>query len=381
MITRLVSLAAVAVGAAWASTQTAPVLRGTIDLTIGGEDANPPYSFGNVSGLALGTDGRIYVADSQDEQIRVYSDAGKFLFAIGRKGSGPGDFAGLAVIGFAPDGSLWAREEANFRYQSFTITEREARPRGTVRMLHPSSGSRDPLVFDAASNIVEISGVNLLGVSPYRIVRSTLGSDGKVIRADTTPEPSKDSIGVHLIQYERPDAQGNRVSGTMYFYEPFASVPLVAHSATGEMARAVSSRYSVLWTTPAGQRKHLFQRDVVGPEPTPKERAFAQQRLDMQIARAKTQQATLPTFRFPARKPPLEGMHFSVEGELWIERTVKQGDPWQADIFDRTGRLAAIAEWSAAQLPSSNSAIRGRTVLTIARDSNDVQRVVRMRFR
>jgi hypothetical protein len=377
---RLAVIAAIPI-LALTALQTPPRLRGAVDLTIGGEDADPPYSFGNVSSLALGADGRIYVADSQDEQIRVYSDAGKFLFAIGRKGSGPGEFSGLASIAFAPDGSLWAREEVNFRYQSFTVSDREAKFRGTVRMLQPSRGAQTPLIFDMASNIIEVGHVNLPNVSPYRIVRSTIGSDSRVIRADTIQEPPADSLGVHLVRFERPDANGDKVSGTMYFYEPFPAVPLIVHAANGEMARAVSSSYAVLWTTLGGQRKYLLRRDVIGPEPSKVERDFSQQRHQSQVARAKTVQATLPTFRTPTRKPPVEALYFSAEGELWVERSVTLGQNHEADIYDRTGRFVAIAEWDGLPFPTSSSAIRGRTVITIARDSNDVQRVVRLRFK
>jgi hypothetical protein len=361
--------------------QTPPRLRGTADLTIGGEDADPPYSFGKISSLALGADGRIYVADSQDEQIRVYSDAGKFLFAIGRKGGGPGEFAGLASIAFSPDGSLWVRDEGNGRYQSFTIAERDARYKGTLRMLHPSFDFHAPLVFDASGKLIEIGRVNEPNASPYRIVRTTLGPDSRVVRADTIKEPPADSLGVHLIRFERTNDQKEKVWVTRYFYEPFPALPVVAHGPNGEIARGVSSRYSVLWSSLQGQRLHFLQREMVPPEPTASERASAQKNLDSQREWAKTVQASLPDFRFPSRKPILTQMQFSNDGELWIERSAASGQPHEADMYDRRGQLVAIAEWTGQSMPTFLRAIRGRTMITVATDSNEVERVVRMRFK
>src|SRR5688572_9604974 len=79
--------------------QTPPRLRGAIDLTIGGGDnAAREYTFGRITGVTVGPDGRIYVADGLDQQIRAYGSDGKYLFSIGAKGAGPGEFDGLAAI-------------------------------------------------------------------------------------------------------------------------------------------------------------------------------------------------------------------------------------------------------------------------------------------
>jgi hypothetical protein len=126
---------------------------------------------------------------------------------------------------------------------------------------------------------------------------------------------------------------------------------------------------------------HQVQRDVVAPVPTAKERAAAQENLDDQVKWAKEVQASLPNYRIPARKQVLSRMQFSADGELWIEREVTAGQPHEADIYDRRGQFVAIAEWTGLSMPNFLTTMRGRTLLTVARDSNDVQRVVRLRFK
>jgi hypothetical protein len=357
--------------------QTPPRLRATIDLTIGGGDT-PESSFGRVGSTLLGDDGRIYVADAQDQHIRVYSDAGRHLFTIGRRGSGPGEFTGVAAMEFAPDGALWVRDEGgNMRYQSFTVSATEARYRSTVRMLNHHADARQPLVFDARGNPVEIGRVSGQNASPYRVVRSTLDANARVVVADTTIEPPEDSLGVRLV----PFSVGDSVRGMRYFYAPFGALPLVAHARSGEMARAVSSNYSVSWDMLDGRRLRVLRQSATGPEPTAAERRDAQEQQQSQREWAQRFRASVPDFRMPDRKPVLEALKFSRDGELWVARTPAAGRPREADVYDRNGRHVAIAEWSGFRLLDYWGSIVGRTAIAVTRDSLGEERVVRLRFR
>jgi hypothetical protein len=357
--------------------QVPPRIHGTIDLTIGGrDDAAEEYSFGRISGLAMGRDGRIYVADAQDQQIRVYSAEGRFLFRIGRKGSGPGEFTGLAAIAFGPDDLLWARDEGNFRYEAFTVAATSSVFRRTVRMHTNSREGRAPIVFDAKGNVVEIGGVNARDASPFRTVRTTLDSTGKVVAADTTREPPDDSLGVRVVLIKLDSLSFAK----RYVWQPFGPQPVVAYAPNGEMALAVSSRYAVSWTTLDGRRLHLLQRTITGPSLTAQEHALGERLLADRIARAKLARADIP-FGVPDRKPPLEAMQFSTDGELWIERTVALGQLRESDIYDRSGRLVATAEWPAAFSSTVSTPITGRVALGVARDSLDLERVIRVRFK
>ena len=68
----------------------APVLRGTVELSIGSE-VDEPYLFANVMGIDVDRSGRIVVADLGQKSVRMYDATGKFLFMIGRSGAGPGE--------------------------------------------------------------------------------------------------------------------------------------------------------------------------------------------------------------------------------------------------------------------------------------------------
>ena len=66
--------------------------RGEVDLSIGKIEGERPYLFDDVRAVAMDLFGRIYVADSGADEIRVFSDAGEYLFRLGGRGSGPGEF-------------------------------------------------------------------------------------------------------------------------------------------------------------------------------------------------------------------------------------------------------------------------------------------------
>jgi uncharacterized protein (TIGR03663 family) len=70
--------------------------------------------------VAVGNDGRIYVADSGNHQIQVFDQDGRFLTSWGEFGSGPGQFNepwGLAVS----DEHLYVADTWNHRIQRFTL--------------------------------------------------------------------------------------------------------------------------------------------------------------------------------------------------------------------------------------------------------------------
>src|SRR5215207_8190382 len=77
---------------------------GVVDLTLGGADvASDEFLFQTVSGIAFDSAGRIIVTDLGENSVRIYSSSGAYLYKVGRKGAGPGEFQGAIGATFAPD--------------------------------------------------------------------------------------------------------------------------------------------------------------------------------------------------------------------------------------------------------------------------------------
>lgn len=73
-----------------------------VELRIGSLD-DAEQSLTRVDGVVIGPDGRLYIAQPEDANIRVYDDTGTLVTTIGRSGEGPGEFGYMLGIGFDRD--------------------------------------------------------------------------------------------------------------------------------------------------------------------------------------------------------------------------------------------------------------------------------------
>ena len=54
--------------------------------------------FGEISDLAVGSDGTIFILDAMSQQVTAFSRDGAHLTSIGRPGKGPGEFTGARAL-------------------------------------------------------------------------------------------------------------------------------------------------------------------------------------------------------------------------------------------------------------------------------------------
>ncbi len=75
----------------------------------------------NRSGLALDSDGNIYVSDPQLNHVQVFSHDGQSLYTFGETGTGIGQFNGISGIWVDSGHCLYATDSGNKRVQLFQI--------------------------------------------------------------------------------------------------------------------------------------------------------------------------------------------------------------------------------------------------------------------
>jgi hypothetical protein len=66
------------------------------DLLIGTAEGVAELQFGQIVGIDVGEDGRIYVMDQQAHEVRVFEADGRFVRRMGKAGSGPGELSQAA---------------------------------------------------------------------------------------------------------------------------------------------------------------------------------------------------------------------------------------------------------------------------------------------
>jgi len=88
------------------------------------------------AGLAFDKDDNLYLVDSYNHRVQVFTRDGQFQFAWGSEGSGPGEFSYPWGIEIDHNGDVYVADWRNDRIQKFA-------PDGTFLMQFGSSGDGD----------------------------------------------------------------------------------------------------------------------------------------------------------------------------------------------------------------------------------------------
>ena len=72
--------------------------------------------------IAVSKAGLVYVADSDNHRVQVFTAAGKFVRKWGSEGGGNGQFEIAEDVEIAPDGTVWVADQQNSRIQGFSAT-------------------------------------------------------------------------------------------------------------------------------------------------------------------------------------------------------------------------------------------------------------------
>lgn len=284
-------------------------------------------------------------------------------------------FSDVRGLAFDAKGRLWVREFDNKRFSVFSLGPTRATFLWSVRGVTNPIGSSTATTWDVAWRVIDIASTFNPATRAFGAVREIIDSAGKVVSIDTLAEPPSDSLAQKSVTKLGPD--GTSI-GTSTFNQPFGPMSLRAISPRGDLARGISSRYAISWEDIHGRRIALVARDGEGPPLSAKEKASADGILESISKNTRISRSALP-FRIPERKPPVAAIGFDLDGRLWVRRSVVQGQPNVADVYDRTGKCVAIMEWPA-NVSLGMWTVAGTTGVAIARDSLDTPTIVRLRF-
>lgn len=359
-----------------------PLRIGIPDLTIGGEDASgDQYIFQTVSGLAFDANGRLVVTDLKENAIRVYQPSGVFAFQVGRKGAGPGEYVNPIGAAFSADGLLWTQDEANQRFNSYSLGAAAAANKSTMHYDFQRAGYRfQPIAFDGSGRLIALGSFRDEATGERHPGRFTIDRTGRVVRADTIAEPPGDSLSDRAITSKRGEGAGAIVVTS--FYSPiYGPAFLFVQSPNGSTARTITSRYDIAWRGPDGKLLRTIRKEVQGPVLSARERKLEQERIDNFVQRAKASTAQVPGV--PDRKVPIGRIAFDQLGRLWVERFVADGTPREADLYDASGTQIAVMRWprDVTILDFGLVAAQATRVLGVGTDSLGTERVVRLTFK
>ena len=267
-------------------------------------------ALGYVTSVTVDGDGRIYVADQQANEIRVFSPGGECVRTFGRSGEGPGEFGWLAGIAWQPPGHLWAFDAMRHRFTVFdslgTVSATHRLQLGRTdllpRRLWVDNGGHLHFWFHGFGNIVKYA------------TGPGLDSLARVSEPTIPPDPR--------MSYTREVGTGDyRIS--MEFVMPYAPRVQWTVNSGGNIWQASTSAFAIHETTYTGDTLRTIRLDREPP------------RLEGQERDSVAAAAGIPARRLPAHKYALETIRSGPDGWVWIatERGATRG--WE--VFDERG--------------------------------------------
>lgn len=139
-------------------------------VSIGGSDATGPEQFFRVQGVHLDGEDRLWVADGQSGELRIFEADGKHWKTRGGKGEGPGEFLEIRLLGATAADAVFLGDSRSDR---ITVFDPEGEFVRTERL--PNSERPAPRPFD-----VFVDG-SVLGQLPRMLAAQSL-EPGQILR-------------------------------------------------------------------------------------------------------------------------------------------------------------------------------------------------------
>lgn len=349
-------------------------------------------SVGDVSGMAVLADGRVFVWDPSTPALWLINANGTSLKRIGQRGSGPGEYIRVNGIAVDRDGRLIMWDEENSR---LNVYEDDGRFRASSRL---------PFGFCCPNNALTVDVQNRLwlrasiGGSADKLAGEVPRSTAAFFRA-TASGVLVDTVLTPNLPGDTPDVTATSRGGggiTMSSRTvPYATITVRAVSPLGHLVFGQGRPY-VLYSVVNGKPLRI-EREATPIPVSADERAELRARIEFDLRRVQ------PTWSWsgadvPAVKPAFSGIAVAQDGRIWVSLSVpseryepdpppRQTNPpppvhyrakekrW--DVFESDGRYVGRIVAARRFTPY---VMRGNTVWGILRDDDDVPSLVKMRI-
>lgn len=281
-------------------------------VVIGRMDGAEEEVFGAVTGVVVDADGRIWVADGQASEIRVFGPEGTFLRRVGRAGEGPGEFRNISGLALAPDG-VGALDGQLGRVTVFRPDGGVAR---TFRLerAYMVLEQGAPMAFDDEGRFFDRARLSL---------RPFVDSVG-VITYSPAGEPADTALLGVVLQDDIPVERDGRL--VMSFRRPFAPNPSLAIGRDGRIHFARGDAYRIDVVGPAGDTLLVIRRGIAPRPVGDEERQAALERVRGRFEEAGT--VAPPGIELPDTKPVIARLVVDDAGNLWALNP--PDDSWRA---------------------------------------------------
>jgi hypothetical protein len=347
-------------GGAWAPGQA---WRVTEAARIGDSGEDGPASFARIVDVAVDGMGRVWVADAQQHEIRVFGPDGRHVRSFGRRGGGPGEFLGIAGMDWGPGGNLWVLDGGNARFAVYdTAGKLIAMHRRDVNVVT----SPWPLGFDAQGRLYDLASVTAAGNGPEEIVRFGAGLQPQ----DTFRLPA-----FELPVFEVVSKQGNTIHRRQEVV-PFAGTQEWHIDPQGFVWVGVTDRYRIERHRFDGTVDRVVERDAK-PQPVTRE---LRRRVLAGYRDFERQGGRVDVSRIPRTLTVFRDFFFDDAANLWVMFTSRRDETPGADVFDGAGRYLGRVDLPLRLMSSPAPVVRGDRMVGVVQDDDLVESVVVLRI-
>jgi hypothetical protein len=285
----------------------------------GSDDGDEATSFSRVHSLDVSPQGDVYVFEAGGPQFRRYDASGGLRRTLGRKGSGPGEFAFSNGVAVLRDGRI---------------------------VLWDGLGNSRLNVYAAADSFLYHWSAPVTGFSTYNQSLLALTDGGLAARAFVRDTTRREALGRVAWYLYRADG---RVRDTILWPDDLGAdeVLLVAQSSTGRSSRPVPySRRAIVQLHPAGHLiwspgvPYLVHTRLDG-RPLRIERSSAPVPVNDEERRQRREQViwgmrqTDPDWSWngpdiPREKPPVQDLFVALDGQLLVTLSTPS-EPFEPD--------------------------------------------------
>lgn len=328
--------------------------------------------FGLIQGVDVDRAGRIYVGDMVRACVHLFSDQGKYIRSIGRKGRGPGEFSYVWDVSLLEPDSLCVFDGAT-RLLSIFAPDRFESPVRTIAIPPVTGGYAPSPLGTIASGTKGVWADKNLFFVPYASEYTAGGLD-KVPRVLMYVLNRKGNFQtstpiITMAQKQRFIIQGE--NGFSVGEMPFARRPVIAVGNDGLIYHGDTDNTNVYVKTPTGALKHIIALDEKRIRITP---AMWQRELERWPDRKLTM-STLHRSKTPLPEflPVFEQMLIDDRGRVWIGFSTDNKDFLRWEVLTSEGkRLHSLTLTKDAML----LLIRQGRAYALHTDNNGVQSVI-----
>jgi sugar lactone lactonase YvrE len=177
VITGAFALLVAAVAVAGAAASSSAPSAGSPYKVVGtfGKDGSGNGQTSGPKGIAVASNGNVYVADANNYRVEVFSASGAYKSKWGSSGTDTGHFNVPRDVDLAPDGTVWVADDVNARAQQFSAS-------GAYKssLDVPNEAARG-IAVDAKGNV--LVGAEGEGRSGVRVFTGGTGSSGPLLAA------------------------------------------------------------------------------------------------------------------------------------------------------------------------------------------------------